>query len=149
MLVFLTLPNDCVTLPRSQATTRWTFYARPLRTPFYFGRFAVLGIELPLKVIKNKLRVQTHPNCVHDWYSDCHDMDHVWTNGSVQLNTHAWLTIASFAVIRADETAFQVGRVSHWRRSSYTAELWAAIVAFASYKHLQTLDCAHGLLDCP
>ena len=58
-------------------------------------------------------------------------VQHVWTDGSVQLTPYPWLAIASFAVIAADESIIAVGRVRHWRLSSYSAELWAILVAFA------------------
>ena len=39
--------------------------------------------------------------------------------------------MASFAVVAADESLLAAGRVYHWRLSSYTAELWGLLVAFA------------------
>ena len=44
---------------------------------------------------------------------------------------YPWLTIASFAVVVDDERLISVGRVWHWRLSSYSAELWAILVASA------------------
>lgn len=58
-------------------------------------------------------------------------MKHVWTDGSVQLSRHPWLTLASFAVVTDDEQLLAAGQVRHWRLSSYSAELWAVLVAFA------------------
>lgn len=55
----------------------------------------------------------------------------MWSDGSVQLSHHPWLTLASFAVVAEDEQLLVAGRVCHWRLSSYSAELWAVLAAFA------------------
>ena len=50
----------------------------------------------------------------------------------MQLSHHPWLTLASFAVVADDGSLLIAGQVKHWRLSSYTAELWAVLAAFAA-----------------
>ena len=59
----------------------------------------MLGIaELPLEVVRAKLRVSNPSELqVADWIEPLLATRHVWTDGSVQLSHHPWLTIA-FAV---------------------------------------------------
>ena len=116
---------ECDSLPES---------VRQPSTNFFFGpNFCTLGIvELPLDTIRDKLQVSSISEVpVCQWSAVQERVQHVWTDGSVQLTAYPWLAIASFAVIAADESIISVGRVRHWRLSSYTAELWAIVVAFA------------------
>ena len=96
-------------------------------TQFFLGpNFSTFGIvELPLDGVRNRLQVSnTSDLAVADWTSPIPAAQHVWTDGSVQLSSHPWHTMASFAVVAADESLLAAGRVYHWRLSSYTAELW-------------------------
>lgn len=52
----------------------------------------------------------------------------------MQLSHYPWLTVASFAVVGQDGSLLDTGRVRHWRLSSYSAELWAVLAAFAMAK---------------
>ena len=116
---------ECESLPES--------FRQPSTSSFFGPNFRTLGIaELPLDIIRDKLQVSSIsdvPLC--QWSAVQNQVQHVWTDGSVQLTAYPWLAIASFAVIAADESILSVGRVRHWRLSSYTAELWAIVVAFA------------------
>ena len=69
---------------------------------------------------------------VQDWTCVVQNSTHVWTDGSVQLAKYPWLTLAAFAVVAEDLSLIASGRVLHWRLSSYSAELWAVLVAFAN-----------------
>ena len=103
-------------------------------TCFFFGpNFAQLGIiEIPFEDIRAKLQVsQPSELQVHAWGAQVPAVKHVWTDGSVQLSNHPWLTVASFAVVGEDEQLLSAGVVRHWRLSSYSAELWAILAAFA------------------
>ena len=122
--------------------------------------FDLLGItELPLDIIRNKLQVSRPCDLqVAEWIQPLSPTLHVWTDGSVQLSKHPWITMASFAVVSADQQLLASGQVHHWRLSSYTAELWAVLTAFAmaeqplvvhtdsltvvdQYRELLRLDC--------
>ena len=107
--------------------------ARP-STQYYFGpNFALLGIaELSMDTIREKLVTsKTSDLPVTQWVQPIGPVEHVWTDGSVQLNNHPWLALASFAVISQHGTLLAADRVRHWRLASYTAELWAVLFAFA------------------
>lgn len=86
-------------------------------------------VETPLADIKAKLQVSSTADIhVQPWAAPLRPVVHLWTDGSVHLTTHPWLTLASYAVVADDETLLSVGRVFHWGLSSYTAELWAILV---------------------
>ena len=108
-----------------------------LRQPdskFYFGpNFHALGVaETPLEQIRAKLHVSNVSDLqVHEWSAMDAEPCHVWTDGSLQLAQYPWLTLAAFSVISDDATVVASGPVLHWRLSSYSAELWAVLVAFA------------------
>ena len=53
----------------------------------------------------------------------------VWTDGSVIFPTKFWLTTATYAVIAEDFSVVSQGQVNAWNLASYTAELWAVVVA--------------------
>ena len=100
----------------------------------YFGpNFSMLGIvELPVDVVKAKLRVSMPSTlAVAPWPDEVDEPRHVWTDGSVQPTHHPWLSLAAYAVIAENEELLAAGRVHHWRLSSYSAELWAVLTAFA------------------
>ena len=119
------LVNECAALPAE---------LRQPATKFFLGpNFPVLGIaEIPIEEIRRKLVVSKPSELrVQQWSVDIGPVEHVWTDGSVQLTQYPWLALASFAVIRCDESVLAVGRVHHWRLSSYSAELWAVLCAFS------------------
>ena len=103
-------------------------------TAFSMGpNFPMLGIvELPLATIRKKL-VCSSPSHVQvaQWMGPLSSVGHVWTDGSVQLTNYPWLALAAFAVVGSDQSVLAAGSVHHWRLSSYSAELWAILVAFA------------------
>ena len=107
---------------------------QPGTTRFFGPNFSMLGIaEIPLTTIKAKLQVSnTSELHVHDWDSLITGCQHVWTDGSVQLGHYPWLTMASYAVVAEDASLLLSGPVKHWRLSSYSAELWAVLAAFAA-----------------
>ena len=101
--------------------------------PHEFGsNFQQLGIiEHPWPIIWHRLRIDRAADLV-----PC-DFDHpdgilsLWTDGSVFWGECFPLTAAGFAVIQEDGTTFAAGPVSHLSLSSYSAELWAIVVAAA------------------
>ena len=63
---------------------------------------------------------------------DCpDDILSLWTDGSVFWGECFPLTAAGFAIIQEDGSTFAAGPVSHLSLSSYSAELWAIVVATA------------------
>ena len=94
----------------------------------------MLGVaEIPLEIIREKMKVSTPSDLqVHEWQPPLVTCQHLWTDGSVQLAQYPWLTMASFAVVAEDTSLISSGRVWHWRLSSYSAELWAILVAFST-----------------
>ena len=102
---------------------------------FYFGpNFSTLGIaESSLDLIRTKLRVSSTAELqVQEWGRPLLAYRHVWSDGSVQLASYPWLTMASYAVVADDGRLLDSGRVWHWRLSSYSAELWAILAAFSA-----------------
>ena len=114
--------EDCQAMPAD--------LLQPSSSHFLGPNFNMLGIaELPLEALRAKLQVSNPCELqVATWTEPLPPTCHVWTDGSVQLSHHPWLTIASFAVV---EELLAAGRVLHWRLSSYSAELGAILVAFA------------------
>lgn len=92
---------------------------------YYFGpNFRMLGVvEMPVEQIRCKLQVSNVSDLrVCEWNTHDEQYCHVWTDGSVQLS----------AVVAEDSSLLAAGRVKHWRLSSYSAELWAVLEAFAA-----------------
>ena len=107
--------------------------------PSVFGpNFANFGIvEVPFAHVQKRLAISdvSHIPCPA-WENTINDIpvSHLWTDGSVQ-DGHSFLHArASFAVVNKQGTCLAKGEVSHWTISSYTAELWAIIVAFVASK---------------
>ena len=81
---------------------------------------------------------------------------HYWTDGSVVLARDFWKTRASYAVIDECGHVVASGKVYHWCLSSYTAELYAIIVAFAASEgpciihtdYLTVVQHFHRLSQC-
>ena len=95
--------------------------------------FELLGIvEHPLSVLAQRLQVSDPNELVLQPWDPSIPSCTVWTDGSVQWPNHFLLTCAGFAVINHDGSTLCKGSVHHWNLSSYTAELWALIVAFSS-----------------
>ena len=118
--------DECLQLP--------TEIAQPFSTTNFGPNFEILGIaEVPLENIRSKLKVsKTSDIQVTPWQEPLAGVTHVWTDGSVQLNHYPWLTLAAYSVIAENEDILAVGSVQHWRLSSYSAELWAVLIAFAT-----------------
>ena len=118
--------DECTQLPDE--------IAQPFSTTNFGPNFEILGIaEVPLENIRRKLTVsKTSDIHVMAWQEPLAGIKHVWTDGSVQLNHYPWLTLAAYSVIAENEDVLAVGSVQHWRLSSYTAELWAILIAFAT-----------------
>ena len=95
--------------------------------------FELLGIvEHPRSVLTYRLKVSSpHDLHIETWHAT-QPMCTVWTDGSVQWPNHFLLTCAGFSVINHDGSTLHQGPVHHWNLSSYAAELWALIVAFAA-----------------
>ena len=97
------------------------------------ANFELLGIvEHPVSVLLHRLQV-SDPSAIPPGTWDPHQSKQtLWTDGSVQWPTHFMLSCAGFAVVNSHGVVVQSGPVQHWNLSSYTAELWAAIWAFAT-----------------
>ena len=117
--------DECTELPAELLQPSTSYFLGP--------NFNMLGIaELPVDVIRAKLRVSAPSElAVAAWDEPSTATCHVWTDGPVQLAHHPWLTWAAFAVVAENEELLAAGQVWHWRLSSYSAELWAVLTAFA------------------
>lgn len=92
--------------------------------------FTGLGIvEHPVAVAQARTRVSKHLD-VHVVALDT-AMPHImwWTDGSVLAQQHFWITSAAFAIYNEQETCVASGPVHHFALSSYSAELYAILVA--------------------
>ena len=120
------LAYECLGLPPDLQQPASTFYFGP--------NFSLLGVaESPMDVIRAKLQVSNTAELqVQEWERPTDVYRHVWTDGSVQLASYPWLTMASYAVVADDGRLLDSGRVWHWRLSSYSAELWAILAAFSA-----------------
>lgn len=107
--------------------------AQPSASPYFGPNFSTLGVvEMSIDSIRDRLQVSATTELrVSSWELPLWPLQHVWTDGSVQLSHYPWLTVASFAVVGQDGSLLDTGRVRHWRLSSYSAELWAVLAAFA------------------
>ena len=56
---------------------------------------------------------------------------HLWTDGSVQWADIFWLNTASFAIVSQQGLVCRSGRVRALSISSFSAELWVVLEAFA------------------
>ena len=119
------LVEECTGLPAE--------LAQPSASPFFGPNFPTLGVvEMSHDSIKDRLQVSNTAELpVSPWVLPLQPTQHVWTDGSVQLSHYPWLTVASYAVVGCDGSLLDSGRVRHWRLSSYSAELWAVLAAFA------------------
>ena len=97
---------DSAEPPKNQLHTLWRsvqlclpIFDNP-RHPFFGPNFAQLGIaETPFDTIHEKLQVSQPADLqVHAWCIPGPAVQHLWTDGSVQLSNHPWLTVASYAV---------------------------------------------------
>ena len=85
---------------------------------YYFGpNFTILGVaEISLDLIRAKLRVSSTAELqVQEWGRPFQAYQHVWSDGSVQLASYPWLTMASYAVVADDGRLLESGHVWHWR----------------------------------
>ena len=106
------------------------------------ANFTSLGlVEHPFAIAKHRLNITTRlpefPSYIN------HAVQRfLWTDGSLQWSNTYWLQSGGFAIV--DETAaiIAAGPIRHWRLSSYTVELWAILIAFATAK---TPVHLHGL----
>ena len=95
--------------------------------------FELLGIvEHPLAVLQHRLQV-SDPLTISQvpWDSSSHKQT-VWTDGSVQWPNHFLLSCAGYSIVNSNGVVLHEGGVHHWNLSSYTAELWAVVVAVAT-----------------
>ena len=96
-----------------------------------FGQnFSQLGIvEHPWPIIRHRLHVDRAAD------SPCATFDRpdhylsVWTDGSVFWSECFPLTAAGYSIINEDGSIFDAGTVSHLALSSFSAELWAVVMA--------------------
>ena len=102
---------------------------------FWLGpNFQVLGlVETPWTDVTERLQISSTAEILVEEWSD-HDAPpvHLWTDGSVVLSKSYWKTRAAYAVVDSNTCVVASGKVHHWALSSYTAELFAILVAFAS-----------------
>ena len=102
---------------------------------FWLGpNFQVLGlVETPWADVTERLQISsTAEILVEEWSGQDAPPVHLWTDGSVVLSKSYWKTRAAYAVIASNTCVVAAGKVHHWALSSYTAELFAILVAFAS-----------------
>ena len=94
--------------------------------------FRIFGIvEHPAKIAEHRLRWSPLPEVISMPFLAEADPLHVWTDGSVIWNDVFWITAGGYAVANEFGTCVAKGPVTHWALSSYTAELWALLVAVA------------------
>ena len=120
------LAFNCPSLPSS--------LERPDDDPQFGPNFASLGlVEVTWKAVYDRLQVSSTTDIlVEPWDPPQMRTAHYWTDGSVVLAKDFWKTRAAFAVIDEWGHVVTSGKVYHWCLSSYTAELYAIIVAFAA-----------------
>ena len=102
---------------------------------FWLGpNFQVLGlVETPWADVTERLQISSTADIlVEEWSGRDAPPVHLWTDGSVVLSKSYWKTRAAYAVIDSNTCVVAAGKVHHWALSSYTAELFAILVAFAS-----------------
>ena len=102
---------------------------------FWLGpNFQVLGlVETPWADVTERLQISSTADIlVEEWSGREAPPVHLWTDGSVVLSKSYWKTRAAYAVIDSNTCVVAAGKVHHWALSSYTAELFAILVAFAS-----------------
>ena len=94
--------------------------------------FELLGIvEHPWSVFRARCRVSDPMSVETPVWSPPFQMHELWTDGSVQWPEHFLIMCAGFAVVNCIGDVISSGPVHQWALSSYTAELWAALVAFS------------------
>ena len=92
--------------------------------------FHQLGIvEHPLAILRHRLHVDRADALAVQALLRPDYTQSLWSDGSVLWGEVFPLTAAGFAVIDEEGSIFAAGTVSHLCLSSYTAELWAVIVA--------------------
>ena len=96
--------------------------------------FTSLGlVEVTWKAVYDRLQISSITDIlVEPWDPPQIRRAHYWTDGSVALARNFWKTRASYAVIDEWGHVVASGKVYHWCLSSYTAGLYASIVAFAA-----------------
>ena len=96
-----------------------------------FGpNFRLLGIvEHPFAIIRHRLHVDRADALPVQIFHRPDDLQSLWSDGSVLWGEVFPLTAAGYAIIDEEGKVFHAGTVSHLCLSSYTAELWAVIVA--------------------
>ena len=92
--------------------------------------FHQLGIvEHPNAILRHRLHVDRADEIPVQTFHRPNYTQSLWTDGSVLWGEVFPLTAAGFAIIDEEGKIFDAGTVSHLCLSSYTAELWAVIVA--------------------
>ena len=110
-----------------------------------FGEnFRHLGIfEHPPRIVEHRLQCSCPTTLQTVDFLHPEHVTMLWTDGSVHWSDHYWLTSAGFAVIQEDGQCLAAGPVFCWHLTSYSAELWALIVAIVS-----SSSCLHIFSDC-
>ena len=96
-----------------------------------FGsNFSQLGIvEHPWPILRHRLQVDRAADIDCTEFTRPSHILSLWTDGSVFWNECFPLTAGGYSVIKEDGTIFAASTVSHLALSSFSAELWAVIVA--------------------
>ena len=108
----------CAGFVQPQKKTPFTWYAIALR---FHGMKLLIALEF-LSLLRSLLRnglALLYPQLTCGWTS-------------VVASKYFWKARAAFAVIDQNTCVVASGKVRHWALSSYTAELYAILVAFAS-----------------
>ena len=107
---------------------------RPDDDPHFGPNFFTVGlIEVGWKDVYDRLQLSSTTDILVElWVQHQRRTVHYWTDGSVVLAKAFWKTRASYAVIDEYGHVVALGKVFHWCLSSYTAELYAILVAFAA-----------------
>lgn len=94
--------------------------------------FEYLGIvEHPWSVLAKRLQIGD-PALLHFAQPDSNAAPCIlWTDGSLLWAENPLLACAGFAVVNQENEVCAQGTVNHWLLTSYSAELWALIVAFS------------------
>ena len=96
-----------------------------------FGQnFSQLGIvEHPWPIIRHRLHVDRAADIPCATFDRPDHYLSVWTDGSVFWSECFPLTAAGYSIINEDGSIFDAGTVSHLALSSFSAELWAVVMA--------------------
>lgn len=95
--------------------------------------FCNLGIaELPPGRVSKRLRLSSLSDVRVVIWDKLHPVRHLWTDGSLPNGNHYWWITGGYSVVSAEAELVHAGEVCHPAMSSYTTELFALLIAFAT-----------------